>query len=518
MARRQNVLAALFFSAAYVATVEAGGQERESPRPAPKVAWATYWGAGGANNRTVSIDRAGNVYMCGGTNSKDWRTTTGVRHAGGSDVTIAKFDPLGRRVWSTLLGGPSEDYAYVSEVNEKGELYVSGRAGVGFPTTKGAFDETFNGGRGGGPHSATDAFVVKLSTDGKVIYSTYIGGSGDDNGRAIHLLPSGKLVVGGGNSTSADLPTDRGTCAGPVLKPQRGGAKDSWVAVVAADGRSLDFCTYIGPSDDTGRGDETVRALGADRDGNIWIGGTSSGTDVQPTPDAFQKKRGGASDAFVAKISPDGRKMLYFSWIGGGGPDDIETEGVSDDEGNFYVAGSTGSADFPTTPGAFQTAPKRGGAGAGARVGCGWVAKVGGDGRLVFATLYGGSPPGVARFFGPAIDRWGYVYCSGWSSSTDAPLTPDAFQPKRAGTGTTGDALLVVLSPDGQRLVYGTYLGGSGGESGRHIAVQPDGSAVCVTGETQSKDFPLMNPVQKTPAGAFLARFVLRRSEGGVDR
>jgi hypothetical protein len=152
-------LAALFFSATYVATVEAGGQDRESPRPVPRVAWATYWGAGGANNRTVSVDRSGNVYMCGGTNSRNWPTTTGVRHAGGSDITIAKFDPAGNLVWSTLIGGPS-----------------------------------------------------------------------------------GKLVVGGGNSTSADLPTDRGTCAGPVLKPKRGGAKDSWVAVcVTGETQSKDF-------------------------------------------------------------------------------------------------------------------------------------------------------------------------------------------------------------------------------------------------------------------------------------
>ena len=474
--------------------------------------FSSYWGSGGAANRSVAVDHEGNIYMCGGTPSPDWPTTTGASHAGGSsDVAIVKFDSSGKLLWSTLLGGPSEDYAYVSAVSEKGELFVSGRAGTGFPTTPGAFDRTFNGGQGGGPHSPTDAFVVKLSPNGELVYSTYIGGNGDDNGRAIHLLPSGKLIVGGGNTTSTNLPTDRGTLPGPALKPRRGGLKDSWVAVVAEDGSSLDFCTYFGPSDDQAqRGDETIRALGADRDGNIWIGGTSAtGTDMTPTPDAFQKRRGAASDAFIAKITSDGTKLLYFSWLGGNGPDEIETEGVCDAEGNFYVAGSTGSTDFPTTPGAFQSTLKDGRTDGQRRFADGWVAKIGNDGKLAFATLYGGMAPGPEAFFGPVVDRWGYVYCTGRFSSTDCPVTPDAFQRKRAGESDLHDAVLAVFSPDGRRLLYGSYFGGSDIDHGRHIGIGPDGGAVYIIGETRSQDIPLMNPLQRTPAGAFLARFTL---------
>ena len=251
---------------------------------------ATYWGTGGAANRTVAVDRRGNMYMSGGTGQTDWPVTIGSAHSGGgeSDVAIAKFSPDGTLLWSRLLGGPLEDYAYVSAVGPEGELYVSGRAGPGFPTTPGAFDRTFNGGIGGGPHKPTDAFVAKLSPDGRLIYATYIGGAGDENGRAIHLLPSGKLIVAGGNTTSPDLPTDRGTMAGPVLKPRRGGEKDGWVAVVSADGGSLDFCTYFGPNDDRqNRGDETIRALGVDAAGRIWIGGTTHGGAMTPTADAF---------------------------------------------------------------------------------------------------------------------------------------------------------------------------------------------------------------------------------------
>lgn len=480
-----------------------------APPNGPRLEFSTYWGRGGANNRTVAVDPAGNIYMSGGTSAVDWPgTVIGPPHSRGTfpDVTVAKFDPTGKLLWSRLLGGPGEDYAYVSAVNDRGELYIAGRAGPGFPTTPGAFDQTFNGGIGDGPHGPTDAFVAKLTTEGQLVYSTYIGGSGDDNARAIHLLPSGKVIVAGGNTTSTDLPTDKGTVAGPVLKPRLGGTKDSYVAVVSADGSSLDFCTYFGPNDDTGNADETIRALAVDATGNIWIGGTTHSGDMTPTADAFQKVRGSpppTGEAFIAKLSPDGKRLVYFSWLGGNGNDEIETEGVSDAAGNFYVAGSTASTNFPTSSDAFQSILK--GGGGGPFSGDAMVAKINNDGSLGFATLYGGSVVGPEGFFGPAVDPAGNVYCTGRFRSPDCPVTSDAFQPQKAGPAQ--DAMLVVFSPDGKRLLYSTYFGGTGTDHGRHISMHPDGSAVYIIGETNSKDLPLVNALQTAPSGAFLAKF-----------
>jgi hypothetical protein len=468
----------------------------------PTLLFSTYWGSGPGVNRTVAIDSAGNIYMSGGTSAANWPTTVGPPFSGDTDVAVAKFNPDGQLMWSTLLGGPSEDYAYVSAVSDSGELYLSGRAGTGFPTTAGAFDRTFHGGIGGGPHGPIDAFVTKLTVDGRLAYSTYIGGNGDDNGRAFHLLPSGKVIVGGGNSTSTDMPTDKGTIPGPVLKPKMGGGKDSWIAMVAADGGSLDFCTYFGPSDDIGNGDEEVRALAVDAGGNIWVGGMSPGTDIAATPDAFQPVRGssrGTAEAYIAKISPDGKRLVYFSWLGGNSTGGIETEGVSDAAGNFYVAGATASTDFPTSPGAFQSELKGGGDG--------MVAKINNNGSLGFATLYGGSTAGPEAFFGPVVDPAGNVYCTGRFRSTDCPVTSDAFQPQKAGPVDVQDAMLVVFSPDGKRLLYGTYFGGTGTDHGRHIGIHPNGSAVYVIGETNSTDLPLVHAPQSAPSVAFLAKF-----------
>jgi hypothetical protein len=494
-----------------------------------------YWGSGGANNRSVAVDPEGNIYMSGGAAGPDWPTTDGSKHQGGSsDVAIAKFSPDGKMLWSILLGGPFEDYAYVSAVSDSGELYVSGRAGEGFPTTEGAFDRSFNGGIGGGPHKPTDAFVLKLSTDGKLIYSTYIGGNGDDNGRAIHLLPSGKLIVGGGNTTSSDLPTDRGTLPGPVLKPRLGGRKDSWVAVVAADGGSLDFLTYFGPDDDNRKhGDETIRALGVDSRGNIWIGGQTFGTDMTPTADAFQKERvesttgkrslldrllgrgSGTKDknnsAYIAKLSPDGRRLVYFSWLGGSGYDEIETEGACDAAGNFYVAGDTSSPDFPVTAGAYQH-ELRGADPANGFAGDGYIARINDDGSLGFATLYGGSETGNENFFGPAVGADGIVCATGRFRSHDLPVTAHALQPEKSGKPDTQDSVLVCFSPDGKRLRYASYYGGTGTDHGRHIAAGPDGLTFHIVGETNSRDLPLKNSPADGYAGAFIAKFRLSQS------
>jgi hypothetical protein len=517
--RKSPLTCALAVAAACIAArllAETGAQPQQTPSnaqgpaPAMRLVMSGYWGTGPANNRTVAIDRSGNIYMAGGTSAANWPATLPLRNSRGknSDVAVAKFDPNGKLLWSALIGGPGEDYAYVSAVDDAGNLYVGGRAGPEFPTTPGAFDETFNGGIGGGPHGPTDGFVIKLTTDGKLVYSTYIGGNGDDVVRAIHLFPSGKLAIAGGNTTSTDLPTDKGTLPGPVLKPRRGGVKDSFVAVLSADGSSIDFCTYFGPSDDRSKErDETIRGLGADAEGNIWVGGTTQGGDLTPTADAFQKRRGSAppsSEAFIAKLSPDGRRLVYFSWLGGSGQDEIETEGVSDAAGNFYVAGSTASPDFPATPGAFQTVLK--GGGPGDFDGDGWVARINSDGTLGFATLYGGSKVGPEGFFGPVVDAAGNVYCTGRFQSTDCAVTGDAFQPHKAGSDTQ-DAVLVVFSPDGKRLLYGTYFGGSGTDHGRHLAIHPDGSAVVIIGETNSTDLPLLQAPQTAPSGAFLARF-----------
>jgi hypothetical protein len=471
----------------------------------PTLQFASYWGVGGANNRTAAIDKAGNVYVAGGAYSPRWPTTLGAydrSHTddGWPDVAVAKFAPDGALVWSTLIGGKGEDYAYVAAINDVGELYVAGRAGEGFPTTLGAFDRTFNGGRRIGQiHDATDAFVLKLSADGsKLLYSTFIGSSANDLARAIELLPTGELLVGG---TAWDvhwfqkgLPTTRG-----AYKHKPGGISDGWVAKVSADGSKLIFCTYFGTGNDTK--EEYLRSLGVDPKGNVWIAGTTDGNDLRATPNAFQAFHGGGeTESYVGKLSPDGQQLVYFSWLGGRGHEYVETEGVSDAQGNFFIAGGTSSPDFPFTLGAFQSTIK------GGRDG--FIAKINNDGSLGFVTAFGGSSPDPDElFWGPAVDARGNVYATGRFPSKDCPVTSNALQPHNAGNK---DAFLAVFSPDGARLLYGTYVGGSGNDTGRFIAISPDNSTVVLALETSSTDLPLINANNTVPSGAYVAKFDIR--------
>jgi hypothetical protein len=469
-----------------------------------------YFGDGPANNRGVAIDSQGNIIMVGGTISRSWPKTLPLfGPGGGSDATVAKFDSDGVMLWSFVFGGPDEDYAYVVDITEKDEIVVGGRAGEFFKTTPGAFEEKFQGGKGSGSvHLPSDGFVVKLDPNGAVLFSTFIGGSQDDNVRAIEVLRSGMIAVGGGNTSSPDLPTDRGVAAGPVLNPTRGGPKDAWVGVIHADGANLEFLTYFGPDDDPGgRADETIRSLAEDSAGNIWIGGTTSGRNMTPTPDAFQPARGdlgSESSAYIAKLSPDGRDLVYFSWLGGSADEEIETEGTADALGNFYVAGSTSSPDFPTTPGAAQVTLL--GGGGGYFRGDGFVARIDDDGSLGFATLHGGSAASPEALFGPAVDSEGNVYVSGRVASPDMTTTVGAYQTTHAGQPGTHDAILAVFGPTGA-LRYSTFFGGSLVDMGRHIAVDPNGRAVVIAVETASTDIPLEATQQSSSSGAFFAYF-----------
>jgi hypothetical protein len=477
------------------------GREGEARAPAPpppakleaKLAWATYWGApGGSALRSAVFDVAGNLYIAGGTErAADWpRSAPPIGPLGDFDVIVAKFDPNGRNVWSLVIGGTGEDYAYVSALDPAGNLIVGGRGGPAFPVTPGAFSTRFAGGFKAGPHDATDGFLFSLTPDGALRWATYIGSAGDDIIRAIEVLPDGRIAVAGGMMESGDLPVTPG-----VLKPKLGGVKDAWVALVGPSGDRLDFLTYFGPSDDAQRrADETLRAVALATDGNLWLAGTTQGSDLSPTPDAFQPLRGGDASAFVAKLTPDGTALRYFSWLGGSGSDDVETEGSADPSGAFVIAGGTESADFPATRGASS----QGGAADG------WVARIEADGALGMAARFGGS--GRDHFFGPAWDAAGNLYVGGTTDSRDLPVTAGALQSGFAGGAS--DALFAAFDRKGA-LAYATYFGGGAAEAGRFAAIDRARGRVALIGETTSTDLPLRDPAQAQPGAVFVAVFAI---------
>jgi hypothetical protein len=185
--------------------------------------------------------------------------------------------------------------------------------------------------KGGG----SDAFVAKLNAAGSaLVYSTYLGGSGDEGGNGIAVDGAGNAYITGFTS-STDFPM-----ANP-LQPAYGGGTDAFVAKLNAAGSALVYSTYLG-----GSGGEHGSGIAVDAASNAYITGTTSSTDF-PMANPLQPAHGGGTDAFVAKLNAAGSALVYSTYLGGSGDDNGIGIAV-DSAGNAYVTGNTSSTNFPT--------------------------------------------------------------------------------------------------------------------------------------------------------------------------
>ena len=155
----------------------------------------------------IELDAGGDAYLAGTTSSADFPTTAGAYDRtfnGASDLFVAKLNADGSDlIYSTFIGGPASDFAHGSTVFGSGEVFATGRAGLDFPTTSGAYDQTYNGG-------TADAFVARMNPSGSdLVYSTFIGGESDDHLAAAAVDASGAAYVVGGTASSS-YPTTPG--------------------------------------------------------------------------------------------------------------------------------------------------------------------------------------------------------------------------------------------------------------------------------------------------------------------
>jgi Bacterial Ig-like domain (group 3)/Beta-propeller repeat len=244
--------------------------------------------------------------------------------------------------------------------------------------------------------------------------------------------------------------------------------------------------------------------IAVDSAGNAYVTGLTRSINF-PTMNPFQPTYGGGdSDAFVTKLNPNGSALVYSTYLGGTKQDDGGTIAV-DSLGNAYVTGFTDSKDFPTMN-PLQSA-------LGGFYGNAFVTKLNPSGSaLVYSTYLGGSSGqngGYDGGSGVALDSAGSAYITGWTYSTNFPVTPGAFQTKYNRGGR--DAFVARLNPSGSALVYSTYLGGSGDDVG--LGVADSAGDAYVVGWTYSSDFPTMNPLQPANGGgsdAFVAKIDMK--------
>ena len=494
----------------------------------PVLAYSTYLGGSGANGDAayaIVVDGAGNAYVTGETTSGDFPVTAGSYQQSNKGLAtstnnafIAKLNSSGTALlYSTFLGGAGNTSAYTLAVDASGNAYVAGStSATNFPTTPGTVQTANNQGTDG-----FNAFVTKLNAAGSaLVYSTYLGGSGNGNGtgdaaNGIAIDAAGDAYVVGYTYSTNFPVTPTAFQTTNLAVPNA--IEDAFVTEINPTGTALTYSTLLGGSGSGqwGEGD-IANAVALDGAGNAYVTGQAGSPDFPATNGAYQTTNPAAENelaaAFLAKINPTGTGLVYATYLGGSGFAAGSALAI-DGAGNAYVTGFAKNTDFPITPGAFQSTNHA----AGLNAGNVFVSKVNPSGSdLIYSTWLGGSGLKISTFntdgdaaSGLAVDSAGDVYLTGVAFSSDFPVTSGAYQSTNKGAANkTYNSFVAELNPNGTGLVYSTYIGGSGYPFGGMGYYRADDSMalaldsvgnVYVAGAAYSSDYPVTTgPFQST--------------------
>lgn len=377
------------------------------------ILYSTY--LGGADEDTplgIAVDSQGSVFLTGATRSVNFPVRQAFQPAfggggpiWGTDAFVARLDPSGSSLtYSTYLGGTGNDAGRGIALATDGSVTIAGvTASPNFPIAS-ALQSAF---RSGEPYHA-DAFVTKLTPSGSaLVYSTFLGGTGDDMASAIALDFSGNVYVTG-LTHSSDFPTLR-----PLASANAGGA-DVFVSKLKPDGSALLASTYFG-----GEGDDMAFSLALGRDKTVYLTGVTGSPARFPRANAAQLNFGGAGghDAFVARMDLDTPMLVYSTPLGGSDFDTGFSIGL-DLDGNAYVAGITRSRDFASGDAPY---PRLSGSSDS------FIAKLEPSGRrFAFRSYLGGA--GGETALAMATNPVGSLYFAGSTTSANFPVTSGAVQ------------------------------------------------------------------------------------------
>ncbi len=486
------------FNPGYEVTFEIAKYDRsEALIIDPVLSYSTYLGGGSAEEgRAIAVDANRNVYVTGTTSSPDFpavnaaQSTSSNINTYGLDAFVAKLNPSGTTLlYATYLGGSFGDEGNAIAVDASGNAYVAGTTiSKDFPVVNAVQSEV----------NEYDAFVTKLDATGsQILFSTYLGGDGEDAAFGIAADSAGKAYVAGVTG-STNFPTTSGTVmAGKSHDPGCSSntvyCGDAFVTKIDPVGGSLVYSTYLG-----GNQSDIASGIAVDTNGYAYVAGHTNSLDFPVTSGAFQT--GYLRDfqsAFVTKLNLAGTGLVYSTYLSGV----ISVGGIAVDKaGDAYVIGNS-LYGLPT----FNAFQKNIAGGVDV-----FVSKIHPAGcALVYSTLLGGTEydQGLAI----AVDSAGRAYASGLTTSTDFPL---AHPIQSANLGA--NAFVTELGPNGNTLLFSTYLGGSrpdfdfsSFQPAKGIAVDAQGN-IYVTGRTDAKDFPsTIGAIQPKIAGggdAFISK------------
>ncbi|MDY0166923.1 MAG: SBBP repeat-containing protein, partial [Thermoguttaceae bacterium] len=439
----------------------------------PELAWSTYLGGTGQDfGYGVDVDGSGNVVVTGETFSSDWVVGDGPPANGSWNAFVTKLSPSGQHLWSTFLGGDGTDFGQAVAIDSANNILVAGETGsAGW--VSGGFDTTFNGN--------ADGFVAKLNAAGQHVWSTYLGGSGDDGAVGVAVDTSGNTLVTGWTFSA-------GWTAGGFDTEFNGNA-DAFVVKLSAAGGHV-WSTYLG-----GSGWDHGRGIATDAANSVLVTGWTSSAGW--VGGGFDTTYNGNTDAFVTKLTSAGGHS-WSTYLGGASED--RGYGIAVLGTDVVVTGWTASSGWTT--GGFDTT-FNGSTDA-------FVARLTGSGGHVWSTYLGGSNDdygwSIASDAAAGILVTGGTRSSGWVSG--------GFDTTHNGNF---DAFVAALTPAGQHQ-GSTYLGGSDRDFGNGIAVDSAGT-VYVVGETNSPGWTTggFNTTLSGSYDAFVAKIAFSRANPVYD-
>jgi hypothetical protein len=427
--------------------------------------------------------------------------------------------------FSTFLGGSGNDegLAIIND-NSQNVIITGSTFSIDFPTKTGSVDEIYNG--------KSDVFITKLAGNGSsIIYSTFIGGTENEVGYEVAIDTADYSYITGYTSSS-DFPTTLGAND----TSYNGGGYDAFVLRLSPSGNELNYSTFIG-----GIGLEYAQGIELDKEQNAYITGYTYSTDFPITASAYDTSYNNQADVFILKLSTNGSKILYSTFIGGsnfdfgyditldplnnilvtgrtdstnfptskdaycsslkgkydvfvvmlntsknnltfstyiGGTNNEKGNAIKvDSNGNILVTGHTASSDFPISAKTYDSTFNGG-------VYDIFLFKLNSNGtKLLYSTFIGGN--NYDYCYDMEIDPFGNSYLIGNSGSMDFPTTPNAYD----SVSNLTEVIIIKLANNGSQLFYSTFIGGIGHDYGRGITMDPKGD-IYLTGYTYSSDFP----------------------------
>ncbi|MHA2336990.1 MAG: SBBP repeat-containing protein [Candidatus Hodarchaeales archaeon] len=455
----------------------------------------TYSSYFGGSNKELSwsftYDDENNVYLTGVSESIDFPTTSNAymkeKPSSSPDVFVSKFSKEGSTLLFSTWLGPAGHDAFATgfrdlpniALDSSNNIIISGTTkSDDFPTTTDSYNQSRSGGK--------DNFLSILSSDGSnLIYSTYFGGSDDENSGGLSVDHQDNIYISG-STLSNDFPVTTG-----AYDESHNGDFDMFISKFSSSGTTLEYSTYLGGI----KLDQTFATeLAFDSSNNLIIAGSTRSEDFPITPDAYDDSYGGGlmippgsgkfccGDVIISKISENGSNLSYSTFLGGDSGE--KPHGlVIDDNDNIYVTGSTRSTDFPTTSNAYDKS-YGGDDSVWNFFGDIFVTKLNVNGGTIdYSTFIGGTGYDLGESI--TLDNSNQVIIAGTTQSENFPLKGEV-----DSTQTGNEIVMLKLSADGSSITNSTYLGGLSNDNGGHIEMDNLGNVILI-GYTESPDFPV---------------------------